>query len=47
MYVFPKSGTDVMIFKIFSPKLFCENIGVFFAQTAATFCKNLDHNIGF
>jgi hypothetical protein len=30
-----KTGTDVMILKIFSPKL------VFFAQTNASFCKKL------
>jgi hypothetical protein len=35
-----------MILKIFLPKFFCENIGVF-AQTVATFCKKFDHNIGF
>jgi Na+-translocating ferredoxin:NAD+ oxidoreductase RnfG subunit len=33
-------GTDVMIFKIFSPKNLAK-ILAFFAQSAATFCKNL------
>jgi hypothetical protein len=39
-------GTDVMIFKIFSPKNLAK-ILAFFAQTTASFCKNCDHNIGF
>jgi hypothetical protein len=39
-------GTDVMIFKIFSPKILAK-ILAFFAQTTANFCKNCDHNIGF
>jgi hypothetical protein len=39
-------GTDVMNFKIFSPKNLCENVCVF-AQTTVSFCKNCDHNIGF
>jgi hypothetical protein len=38
-------GTDVMIFKIFSPKNLA-NILTFFAQTTASFWKK-DHNIGF
>jgi hypothetical protein len=41
-----QSGTDVMIFKIFSPKNFAKKLA-FFAQTTASFCKNCDHNIGF
>jgi hypothetical protein len=40
------TGTDVMIFKIFSPKNFAK-IMAFLAQTTASFCKNCDHNIGF
>jgi hypothetical protein len=36
-------GTNVIILKIFSPK----NIGIFFAQTAASFLQKVDHNIGF
>jgi hypothetical protein len=39
-------GTDVMILKIFSPK-YLAKILAFFAQTAASFCKNCDHNVGF
>jgi hypothetical protein len=35
-----------MNFKIFSPKKFGENIGVF-AQTTAIFLEKSDHNIGF
>jgi hypothetical protein len=38
--------TDVMIFKIFSPKNLAKKLA-FFAQTIASFCKNCDHNIGF
>jgi hypothetical protein len=34
---FAQSGTDVMILKIFSPKILAK-ILAFFAQTAATFC---------
>jgi hypothetical protein len=41
-----RPGTDVMIFKIFSPKNLAK-ILAFFAQTAATFCKKIDHNIVF
>jgi hypothetical protein len=33
-------GTDVMIFKIFSPKNLAK-ILAFFSQTTATFCRNL------
>jgi hypothetical protein len=33
-------GTDVMIFKIFSPKNLAK-ILAFLAQTTASFCKNL------
>jgi hypothetical protein len=33
-------GADVMIFKILSPKIL-EKLLAFFAQTSATFCKNL------
>jgi hypothetical protein len=32
-------GTDVMIFKIFSPKNLAKKLAVF-AQTTASFCKN-------
>jgi hypothetical protein len=39
-------GTDVMIFKIFSPKNLAK-IFAFFAQTTVSFCENCDHNIGF
>jgi hypothetical protein len=39
-------GTDVMIFKIFSPKNLAKIFAVF-AQTTVSFCKNCDHNIGF
>jgi hypothetical protein len=39
-------GTDVMIFKIFSPKNLAK-ILAFFAQTTASFCKKFDLNIGF
>jgi hypothetical protein len=42
----PKSGTDVMIFKIFPSKNLAKKLA-FFAQTTASFCKNCDHNIGF
>jgi hypothetical protein len=38
--------TDVMIFKIFSPKNLAKFFA-FFAQTTVSFCKNCDHNIGF
>jgi hypothetical protein len=41
-----ESGTDVMIFKIFSMKNLAKNFA-FFAQTTVSFCKNCDHNIGF
>jgi hypothetical protein len=40
------SGTDVMIFRIFSPKNLAKKLA-FFAQTTASFCKNCDNNIGF
>jgi hypothetical protein len=33
-------GTDVMIFEIFSPKNLAK-ILTFFAQTTASFCKNM------
>jgi hypothetical protein len=46
MFFSSKSGTDVMILKIFSPKILAK-IFAFFAQTTASFCKNFDHNIGF
>jgi hypothetical protein len=39
MYI-GRPGTDVMIFKIFSPKHLAK-ILAFFAHIAATFCKNL------
>jgi hypothetical protein len=35
-----RTGTDVMILKIFSPKNLAK-ILAFFAQTPATLCKNL------
>jgi hypothetical protein len=35
-----QAGTDVMILKIFSPKNLAKNWR-FFAQTNASFCKNL------
>jgi hypothetical protein len=41
-----ESGTDVMIFKIVSPKNLAK-IWAFFAKTTASFCKTCDHNIGF
>jgi hypothetical protein len=34
-------GTNVMILKIFSPKNSAKILAVFFAQTTASFCKNL------
>jgi hypothetical protein len=37
--MWPQPGTDVMIFKFFSQKI--AKILAFFAQTTATFCKNL------
>jgi hypothetical protein len=40
------TGTDVMIFKIFSPKNLAKKIA-FFAPTRANFSKKIDHNIGF
>jgi hypothetical protein len=43
---FAHSGTDVMIFKIFLPKNLAK-ILAFFAQTTASFCKKIDHNIVF
>jgi hypothetical protein len=36
-----KSGTDAMIFKIFSPKKIGEKIGVFDSQQRAKLCKYL------
>jgi hypothetical protein len=39
-------GTDVMIFKIFSPKNSAKKLA-FLTQNKASFCKNCDHNIGF
>jgi hypothetical protein len=45
--LYPKlSGTDALIFKIFSPKNLAK-ILAFFAQTTASFSKKCDHNIGF
>jgi hypothetical protein len=41
----PQPGTDVMIFKIFSPKNLSKNRR-FFLKTKPNFEKN-DHNIGF
>jgi hypothetical protein len=40
------AGTDVMIFKILSPKKLAKKL-TFFAQTTSSFCKNCDQNIGF
>jgi hypothetical protein len=39
-------GTDVMIFKIFSPKNLAKKFA-FFAQTTVSFCKNCYHDISF
>jgi hypothetical protein len=39
-------GTDVIIFNIVSPKNLAK-ILAFFSQTTASFCKKIDHNIGF
>jgi hypothetical protein len=39
-------GTDVIIFKLFSPKIL-PKILAFFAQTTASFCKNLIITLGF
>jgi hypothetical protein len=39
-------GTDVMIFKIFSPKNLAK-ILAFLTKNKASFCKKCDHNIGF
>jgi hypothetical protein len=41
-----QSGTDVLIFKIFSPKNLAK-ILAFFAQTTASFCKNFIVTLGF
>jgi serine/threonine protein kinase len=38
--------TDVVIFKIFSPKSLAK-ILAFLIQNKASFCKNCDHNSGF
>jgi hypothetical protein len=38
-------GTDVMIFKIFSPKKLRKL--AFLTRKKAKLCKNFDHNIGF
>jgi hypothetical protein len=43
---FAQSGTDVMIFKIFSPKNLAKKLA-FLTQNKASFCKKCDHNIGF
>jgi hypothetical protein len=40
------AGTDVMIFKIISPKNSAKKLA-FLTQNKASFCKNCDHNIGF
>jgi hypothetical protein len=40
------SGTDVTIFKIFLPKNLAKKLA-FFAQTTASFWKQIDNNIGF
>jgi hypothetical protein len=40
------AGTDVMIFKIFSPENSAK-ILAFLLQNKAKLCKNCDHNIGF
>jgi hypothetical protein len=42
---FAQSGTDVMIFKIFSPKNLAKKLA-FLTQNRAKFLK-IDHNIGF
>jgi hypothetical protein len=39
-------GTDIMIFKIFSPKKIAKKLP-FFTHNKAKLCKNFDHNIGF
>jgi hypothetical protein len=41
-----RTWTDVMIFKIFSPKNLAKILAGF-AQNSASFCENCDHNIGF
>jgi hypothetical protein len=41
-----RPGTDVMIFKIFSPKNLAK-ILAFLTQIKAKLCKKIDHNIGF
>jgi hypothetical protein len=41
-----ETGTDVMIFKIFSHKKLAKK-SAYFAQITASFWKNCDHNIGF
>jgi hypothetical protein len=40
MVCIASSATDVMILEIFSPKKLVKKL-VFFAQTTASFCKNL------
>jgi hypothetical protein len=46
MFFTNSSGTDGMIFKIFSPKNLAKILS-FLAHTTASFCKKCDHNIGF
>jgi hypothetical protein len=41
-----RSRTDVMIFKIFSPKNLAKILARFLTENKASFCKNCDHNIG-
>jgi hypothetical protein len=43
---FKNPGTDVMIFKIFSPKNLAKKLA-FLTQNKAKFEKKFDHNIGF
>jgi hypothetical protein len=45
-YVFLYSGTDDMIFKIFSPKNFAKIMTILF-KLLLVFCKNCDHDIVF
>jgi hypothetical protein len=47
MYIWqPNAGTDVMIFKIFSPKFLAKKLA-FLTQDKAKFWNKIDHNIGF
>jgi hypothetical protein len=42
----PASGTDVMIFKIFSPEKIAKKLA-FLTHNKAKLCKNFDHNSDF